>query len=63
MLHKQQLLTRGQLLTHVWDYDEPAESNFIDVTLGHLRKKLGEPSLIQTIRGSGFILDLPQETR
>jgi len=34
----------------------PVESNVVDVHIGHLRRKLGEPPLIRTVRGVGYQL-------
>lgn len=56
--HPRQVLTRDQLLAHVWG-DTPIESNAVEVQIGRLRDKLdadGEDRLIQTIRGMGYAL-------
>jgi DNA-binding response OmpR family regulator len=50
------VLTRDQLLELVWGYDWPADGNVVDVFVGYLRRKLGEPRLIHTVRGVGFVL-------
>jgi two-component system response regulator PrrA len=53
------VLSREQLLSAVWGYDFEADSNVVDVFVGYLRRKLeagGEPRLIQTVRGVGFVL-------
>ena len=53
------VLSRGQLLERVWGYDFEIDSNVVDVFVGYLRRKLeaaGEPRLIQTVRGVGFVL-------
>ena len=50
-----QVLSREQLLSHVWGYDFDPSSNVVDVYVGYLRKKLGA-SLIQTVRGMGYRL-------
>jgi two-component system response regulator PrrA len=53
------VLTRAQLLELVWGYDFPADGNVVDVFVGYLRRKLeaaGEPRLIHTVRGVGFVL-------
>lgn len=54
--HPEELLTRDWLLERIWRNDQESDSNLVDVTISHLRKKLGEPLLIHTIRASGFIL-------
>lgn len=53
------VLTRDQIAEHVWDIDFTSSSNLIDVYVRYLRRKLGDshdPSLIQTIRGAGYLL-------
>lgn len=57
--HPGQVLSREQLLSHVWGYDHDPGSNVIDVYIGYLRKKLG-PDRIQTVRGMGYRLRLPE---
>jgi two-component system response regulator MprA len=54
-----QVLSRGQILDAVWGYDFGAASNVVDVYVGYLRQKLeegGEPRLIHTVRGAGYVL-------
>jgi len=51
-----QVLNRDQLLEAVWGGDFDAVSNVVDVYVGYLRAKLGEPRLIQTVRGVGYVL-------
>ena len=62
------LLSRQQILSAVWEYDFEGESNVVDVYVRYLRNKLdrvGEPSLLTTVRGSGYHFDPPpaRETR
>ena len=57
--HLKQALSREQLCQMVWGYAFEGESNFVDVAVKELRKKLeagGQPRLIQTIRGFGYAL-------
>ncbi|WP_433203077.1 response regulator transcription factor [Dactylosporangium sp. CS-047395] len=57
--HPRQVLTREVLFEHVWGYDFGETSNSIHVYLGYLRRKLesdGEPRLLHTVRGVGFVL-------
>jgi two-component system response regulator MprA len=54
--HPRQVLTRGQIFEHVWGYDFGPSSNSLEVYVGYLRRKLGEPRLIQTVRGVGYVL-------
>ena len=53
------VLSRGLLLSRVWEQDFGVETNVVDVYVGYLRKKIdapGEPRLIQTVRGVGYAL-------
>jgi DNA-binding response OmpR family regulator len=54
--HPGQVLTREQLLSHVWGYDYDPGSNIVDVYVGYLRKKLGDDR-ITTARGMGYRLE------
>jgi two-component system response regulator QseB len=53
MRHAGQLLSREQLLSHVWGYDHDPGSNVVDVYVGYLRKKIGGDR-IETVRGAGY---------
>jgi two-component system, OmpR family, response regulator QseB len=53
--HPGQVMSREQLLSHVWGYDYDPGSNVVDVYVGYLRKKLGSRS-IETVRGMGYRL-------
>jgi DNA-binding response OmpR family regulator len=55
MRHRGQIMTRQQLLDHVWGYNYDPGSNIVDVYIGYLRKKLGS-DLIETVRGIGYRL-------
>ena len=55
MRHPNQVLSREQLLSHVWGYDFDPGSNVVDVYVGYLRRKLGR-DLIETVRGMGYRL-------
>ena len=53
------MLARERLLTEAWGFQSPVETNAIDVYVGYLRRKLeegGEPRLIHTVRGVGYVL-------
>ena len=56
MNHPRQVLTRTQIFEHVWGYDFGPSSNSLEVYVGYLRRKLGEPRVIQTVRGVGYVL-------
>jgi DNA-binding response OmpR family regulator len=53
--HAGQVLSREQLLSHVWGYDYDPGSNIVDVYIGYLRRKLGSGA-IETVRGMGYRL-------
>jgi DNA-binding response OmpR family regulator len=55
MRHTGQVLSREQLLSHVWGYDYDPGSNVVDVYVGYLRKKLGRDR-IHTMRGMGYMI-------
>jgi DNA-binding response OmpR family regulator len=52
--HPDQVLSRNQILFAVWEYDADPSSNVVDVYIRYLRRKLGEPSPISTVRGAGY---------
>jgi two-component system, OmpR family, response regulator len=53
--HAGQVLSREQLLSHVWGYDFDPGSNVVDVYVRYLRRKLGD-RVIETVRGTGYRL-------
>jgi DNA-binding response OmpR family regulator len=55
--HPGQVLSREQLLSHVWGFDHDPGSNVVDVYVGYLRKKLGTDR-ITTVRGMGYRLEV-----
>lgn len=60
--HPRQVLTRDQIFDRVWGYDFGGESNIIEVYVRYLRQKSeaeGEPRLIHTVRGVGYVLREP----
>lgn len=61
--HPNQVLTKDQIINHVWDYDADVLPNTVEVYIGYLRNKIdkffkGKPSLIQTVRGFGYKLEV-----
>ena len=54
--HPGQVLSREQLLSHVWGYDFDPRSNVVDVYVGYLRRKLGKER-IASVRGMGYRLE------
>jgi two-component system, OmpR family, response regulator MprA len=64
MRHPRQVMTREVIFDRVWDYDFGGESNVLDVYIRYLRQKLedsGEPRLIYTVRGVGYVLREAEE--
>jgi two-component system, OmpR family, response regulator MprA len=59
LAHPRQVLTREQILETVWGFDFGRSSNSLDVYVMYLRRKMGEPRLIQTVRGVGYVLRSP----
>ena len=55
--HPDQVLSREQLLSHVWGYDFDPGSNVVDVYVRYLRRKLGD-RVIETVRGMGYRLSV-----
>ena len=60
--HPRQVLTRALIMDRVWGYDFGRSSNGLEVYVGYLRRKLeagGEPRVLQTVRGVGYVLRGP----
>jgi two-component system OmpR family response regulator len=62
MLNPGRVLTRAQLLAHVWDYDFGGSSTVVSTYVAYLRRKLAQygPDVIHTQRGVGYSLRLPR---
>jgi two-component system OmpR family response regulator len=62
MLNPRRVLTRAQLLDHVWNYDFGGDARVLETYISYLRKKidLDAPPLIHTVRGVGYALRLPR---
>ncbi len=58
--HKGRVISRTELVEHLYDQDFDRDSNTIEVFIGRLRKKMGA-NLIQTVRGLGYCLTTPEE--
>lgn len=59
MRHPRQVLPRQRILEEVWGYDFRGDENVLEVYIGYLRRKTeaeGEPRLIHTVRGIGYVL-------
>jgi len=62
MAHPRQVLTRATIFDRVWGYDFGPASNSLEVYVGYLRRKTeagGEPRLVHTVRGVGYVLRAP----
>ena len=59
------VMSRAQILEHVWQYDFNGDSGVVDSYIRYLRRKLDvvEPPLIDTVRGIGYSLRLPRDRR
>ena len=55
------MLSKAQILDHVWQYDFGGDGNVVETYICYLRKKLdaAEPPLIHTVRGVGYTLRPP----
>jgi two-component system response regulator MprA len=54
--HPRQVLSKEVLLEEVWGYDFGGDANIVEQYIRSLRQKMGEPGLIQTLRGVGYSL-------
>jgi len=66
MRHPNQILTKDQIINHVWNYDSDVLPNTVEVYIGYLRNKIdkpfkNQPSLIQTVRGFGYKLSVASD--
>ena len=57
--HKGRILTKDQIIGHVWDYDTDVLPNTVEVYIGYLRNKIdkpfkNKPSMVHTVRGFGY---------
>jgi DNA-binding response OmpR family regulator len=62
MRNERLVVSRQRLLDEVWDYHPYAETNTVDVFVSNLRRKLetgGEPRVLHTVRGAGYVLRAP----
>ncbi len=63
LIHPRRVLTRAQLLDHVWSYDFGGDARVLETYISYLRKKLDVhgPPLVHTVRGVGYVLRLPRQ--
>jgi two-component system OmpR family response regulator len=58
LLNAETVLSKSQILDHIWDYDFDGDTNVVEKYISHLRKKIDgmDPKLIHTVRGFGYVL-------
>lgn len=63
LLNRGRVMSKPQILDHVWEYDFGGNHGIVETYVSYLRKKLGDPkgSLIQTVRGVGYVIRTPAE--
>ncbi len=56
------VLSKTQILDHVWNYDFGGDANVVESYVSYLRKKIDttEPRLLHTVRGVGYVLRTPR---
>jgi len=61
MSNPRRVLSKNQILDHVWEYDFDGDANVVETYISYLRKKLDRfgPPLIHTLRGAGYSMRLP----
>lgn len=61
LLNQGRVVSKGQILDHVWEYDYEGDGRVVETYVGYLRRKLdnGDVKLIHTIRGAGYTMRLP----
>jgi two-component system, OmpR family, response regulator len=61
MINADRVVSKSQILDHVWQYDFRGDAGIVETYISYLRKKIDsfEPALIHTVRGVGYRLRLP----
>jgi two-component system OmpR family response regulator len=61
MMNPRRVLSKAQILDHVWEYDFGGDANVVETYISYLRKKVDSagPPLIHTLRGAGYSLRVP----
>ncbi len=62
LLNPRRVLSKAQILDHVWEYDFDGDANVVETYVSYLRRKIDrvEPHLLHTVRGMGYALRLPR---
>ena len=65
LLNPERVLSKQQILDHVWQYDFNGEDNVVETYVSYLRRKLDgtEPRLLRTVRGFGYVLRADERSR
>ena len=65
MQNVNRVLSKAQILDHVWNYDFGGDMNVVESYVSYLRRKIDttEPRLLHTLRGVGYVLRLPRRER
>jgi len=63
LINAGRVLTRSQILDHVWHYDFGGDASVLETYISYLRRKVDryEPPLVQTVRGVGYVLRTPRK--
>jgi two-component system OmpR family response regulator len=63
LTNARRILSKAQILDHVWQYDFGGDGRIVETYISYLRKKIdqGRPPLIHTVRGVGYTIRLPEE--
>jgi two-component system, OmpR family, response regulator len=62
LMNAGRVLSRAQILDHVWDYDFGGDASVLETYISYLRRKVDrvEPPLIHTVRGVGYVVRVPR---
>ena len=62
LINAGRVLTRSQILDHVWHYDFGGDASVLETYISYLRRKIDRqgPPLVQTVRGVGYVLRAPR---
>ncbi len=62
LLNPGRVLSKAQILDHVWNYDFGGDAEVVESYVSYLRQKIDrtDPRLLQTLRGVGYVLRLPR---
>ena len=63
LINAGRVLTRSQILDHVWHYDFGGDASVLETYISYLRRKVDryDPPLVQTVRGVGYVLRTPRK--